>query len=238
MNEHDPGDRLAAVAAAEQRLQRTVERLDEDGLGAPSLCEGWTRGHVLAHVALNAHSLVNLMDWARTGVETPQYPSREGRDADIERLAGRTKQEHLDALAVASEAFATAARLVPPDRWEHHVSGIGGTPQPAHRFLFGRLREVEIHHVDLRAGYVPADWEAAFVAAVLEEVPGRLGSGVAEAFSVEAVDAGVSFTVGGGPPSARVRGRAHDLLAWLLGRYDGAALEVAGGALPRVPAWG
>ena len=40
-----------------------------------------------------------------------------------------------------------------------------------------RLREVEIHHVDLRAGYGPADWDAAFVRTVLEEVPARLGPG-------------------------------------------------------------
>ncbi|HEV2755970.1 MAG TPA: maleylpyruvate isomerase family mycothiol-dependent enzyme [Actinomycetota bacterium] len=238
MNEREVRARLDAVAASERRLRRTVEALDEDGLAAPSLCEGWTRGHVLAHVALNAHSLVNLMDWARTGVVTPQYPSWEERDADIERFSTRAKQEHLDALAAASDAFASAAARVPLDRWDFKVSGIGGTPQPVRQFLFGRLREVEIHHVDLNAGYGPGDWDPGFVRTVLEEVPDRLGPAADDAFSVEAGDAGVKLTVGEGAPLVHVRGSAHHLLAWLLGRSDGAGLETSGGALPRVPAWG
>jgi maleylpyruvate isomerase len=230
--------RLAAIAAAEGRLRATVESFDDGDLAEPSLCEGWTRGHVLAHVALNAHSLVNLMEWARTGVETPQYPGWEERDRDIERLSARTKTEHLDALAEAADAFASAARHVPTDRWDFDVSGIGGTPQPARRFLFGRLREVEIHHVDLRGGYTPADWDGAFVRAVLEEVPARLGPGATEAFVVEAVDAGLSVTVGDGPPARRVRGAADSLLAWLLGRSDGHDLDAGGSGLPPVPSWG
>ena len=228
---------LSAVAAAEERLRATVESFDERDLAEPSLCEGWTRGHVLAHVALNAHSLVNLMEWARTGVETPQYPGWDERNRAIERCSRRTKAEHLDALAEAGAAFAAAARGVPPGRWDFEVHGIGGSAQPVRRFLFGRLREVEIHHVDLRAAYRPADWDAAFVRTVLEEVPARLGPGAPEAFVAEAVDVDARVTVGEGTAAVVVRGTAHSLLAWLLGRSDGGDLD-AGGALPPVPPWG
>lgn len=238
MNEQDLTQRLADVRAAEGRLVATLDRIDEAGLRQPSLLPGWTRGHVLAHVALNAHSLVNLFEWARTGVETPQYPGWAERDSDIERYAGRTHSVHRAALDTASGTFEAAARAVPPERWETHVRGIGGEPAPADTFLFGRLREVEIHHVDLDAEYGPADWDDTFVRAVLGQVPAKLSGRVEEAFVAEADDVAVRITVGGAAGERRVAGPGHALLAWLLGRSDGAGLKVEGGTLPSVPAWG
>lgn len=238
MRAEDVRAAVDAVAEAERRLTTNVRRLDAAAVAAPSLCDGWTRGHVLAHVALNAHSLVNLFDWARTGVETPQYPSWEERDADIERHSTRSVAEHLNALAVAAAAFRGAATELPLRRWDFDVRGIGGDPQPVRRFLFGRLREVEIHHVDLAAGYGPADWDDAFVRRVLEEVPARLGPQVDEPFTASATDLGISLRLGDGAPGKHVEGAGHALLAWLLGRTTGSDLVVRGGGPPRVPAWG
>jgi maleylpyruvate isomerase len=238
VNEAELSDRLAAVTAAEDRLLRTVSKLSAAELRGASLLPGWTRGHVLAHVALNAHSLVNLFAWARTGIETPQYPSWEERDSAIETHSRRTLSEHRAALAEAAAAFGAAARAVPLDRWEREVAGIGGDPQPAETFLFGRLREVEIHHVDLDAGYVASDWDGSFVRRVLEQVPVRLSPGVDAPFVAVATDLGTRLEVGDSPATAEVAGAGHDLLAWLLGRADGVALDVRGGTLPRVPSWG
>ena len=86
MNAEVLEERLAKVAASEERFIATMEGLEEAALVEPSLLPGWSRGHVVAHVALNAHSNVNLMNWARTGVETPQYPSEQHRADDIESL--------------------------------------------------------------------------------------------------------------------------------------------------------
>ncbi|MFI6736212.1 maleylpyruvate isomerase N-terminal domain-containing protein, partial [Nonomuraea sp. NPDC050451] len=47
---------------------------------------GWTRGHVLAHVAQNADSHVNLLTWAKTDVKVSQYASYEARSAAIEAV--------------------------------------------------------------------------------------------------------------------------------------------------------
>lgn len=228
---------LAAVRAAEARLLATLDDMGEASLAEPSLLPGWTRGHVLAHVALNAHSLVNLFEWARTGVRTPQYPSWEERDADIERHAGRTVQEHRAALSAAGDAFDAAARAVPTDRWSYEVSGIGGDPVPAERFLFGRLREVEIHHVDLDAGYSPKDWDDDFVRTVLAEVPGRMGPRMKVPLTVNATDLRASVSAGAGEPALEVEGAGAALLAWLLGRSDGSDLT-ATGPLPGLPSWG
>ncbi|HEY7874210.1 MAG TPA: maleylpyruvate isomerase N-terminal domain-containing protein [Actinomycetota bacterium] len=143
---------LDDVHAAEERFKATVAGLDDEDLHAPSLCPGWSRGHVIAHVALNADSLVNLIAWARTGSEVPQYPSPEARDADIERHSRRSTDEHLRYLDEAAERFARAARDLPADKWSFPVRGIGGTWVPVERYRLGRLSEVEIHHVDLDAG--------------------------------------------------------------------------------------
>jgi maleylpyruvate isomerase len=229
--------RLQEIAAAEGRFRATVETFDGSDLRAPSLCERWTRGHVIAHVALNAHSLVNLMEWARTGVETPQYPGWAERDADIERFSTRTPTEHLEALREAAAAF-RAARALPLDRWGFEVRGIGSGPQPVVRFLFGRLREVEIHHVDLDARYRSGDWEDSFVRRVLDEVPARLGPRVTTPFTAEAADLGVHLTVGEGAPVGHAVAPGHVLLAWLLGRSRGSDVHTRGGLLPRVPSWG
>lgn len=238
VNDRELSQRLDDVANAESRLLDTLGRLDEPALRVPSLLPGWTRGHVLAHVALNAHSLVNLFEWARTGMEKPQYPSWAQRDAAIETFSTRTLAEHRAALEDAGAAFATASGSVPLDRWSAQVAGIGGDPQPAETFLFGRLREVEIHHVDLDAGYVPSDWDDAFVRRVLDQVPGRLAGRAETPFTASATDLGLRLDVGEGPTSVKVSGPGHQLLAWLLGRTDGSRLDVAGGTLPQVPDWG
>ena len=45
---------------------------------------------------------------------------------------------------------------------------------PAEELPFRRLREVEVHHVDLGLGYSPAEWPAAYVDRELARSPPRL----------------------------------------------------------------
>ena len=47
---------------------------------------------MLTHLARNADGLRNLLIWARTGVVTPQYPSFEVRNEEIEAGAGRRRR--------------------------------------------------------------------------------------------------------------------------------------------------
>src|SRR6478735_9446159 len=59
--------------------------LDEAAYDEPTALPGWTRRHLVAHVAANADALVNLVHWAATGRPTPMYASPEARAAGIER---------------------------------------------------------------------------------------------------------------------------------------------------------
>jgi maleylpyruvate isomerase len=157
------------VDRATERLLRTVAELDDAAVGAPSLLPGWTRGHVLTHLARNADSFVNLLTSARTGEDVPQYPSPAARNDAIAAGAGRTAAVQFADLRTSAERLAETARELPAEAWAAQVRSSRG-PRVAATLVWGRLREVEVHHVDLAAGYRTVDWPDAFSQRVLHEV--------------------------------------------------------------------
>lgn len=160
---------LAAVDDATARLLRTVEGLTDGDLRAPSLLPGWSRAHVVTHVARHADAMCNLLTWARTGVITSAYPSHAEREAGIDAGAGRGPGElHADVSASADRLRADAVAL-PPEAWTAQVQIFERPPFPAAEVLLRRLVEVELHHVDLGSGYRPEDWPAAFAVRELAE---------------------------------------------------------------------
>lgn len=236
--------RLTGVEEATARLLATAATLTDDEARAPSPLPGWTRGHVLAHVARNADGLVNLLRWARTGVETPMYPSREARDADIEAGARRPAAELAADVRDSAAAFAAAAAGLPDEAWSATVRNPRGE-FPARVALDLRRSEVEVHHVDLAAGYGPVDWPDDFVADHLARVAATFqGRRDVPSCLLTPEDAGEPLWIGpagpAGPGGAAVlvAGPPRDLLAWLLGRGAGEALATRGGAPPALPAWG
>lgn len=236
----DPLALMAEVDRATARLVATVERLDDEAVRRPSPLPGWTRGHVLTHIARNADGCTNLLTWARTGVETPQYESMARREADIAAGADRPAAEQLVDIRTAAEQFAAAVAAMPPDRWAEVVRWANGGTGPAATVVWARLREVEVHHVDLAAGYRPADWPAAFVHRLLHELARGLETNpAAPALVVHATDLGHELTVGPAATArSTVRGPGHAVAAWLAGRSTGAGLTVTpDGPLPPVPTW-
>lgn len=231
----DSGPR-GPVTGASERLVATVAGLDADAYRGPSPLPGWTRAHVVVHLARNADSLTNLLTWARTGEPTYQYDSATAREAQITAGVARPPEEAVDDLRDAIARFAQAVVDLPDDAWSTEVRrGPGGTGEaiPARRVMWSRLLEVEVHHVDLDAGYTPDDWPAAFVTRALTETAG--GFRRHEGFPPLTLDVGGRTEVvrPGGPT---VGGSASALLAWLIGRSSGADLT-ADGPLPALPAW-
>ena len=213
---------LAAVAAAEERLQRTVRRMRPEQVFEPSALPGWTRGHVLAHLARNADALGNLLTGARTGAPTPMYPSPQARDEGIEAGARRPLPEQLQDLRDSAQRLAEVAATLPDLAWAVEVPHRTGA-FPASGVPAKRLREVEYHHVDLALDYTPEQWPADFVGLELGQLTERhLASG---ALSRELLD-----RLGADPGHAR--------LAWLSGRSDGSGLVVPAADLPPLPALG
>jgi maleylpyruvate isomerase len=157
------------IDQATQRLLDTARIITEPDLRAPSLLPGWTRAHVLAHLARGADAMRNLLVGVRSGQERPAYVSAEARQADIEHGAGMQAKELMADLADSSMALRTIARQLPDEGWQVPVRILDSAPFPAAQLLTRRLVEVELHHCDLGAGYGPADWPAAFASLELTE---------------------------------------------------------------------
>jgi maleylpyruvate isomerase len=230
----DPLVLITDVDAATERLIRTAEGLDDAAVGTPSRLPGWTKGHVLTHVARNADAYTRLLTGARAGQDVPGYPSPQARADDIEAGAARPLHEQIEDIRTAHERFADAAAAMPAEAWTFHLTFSG---QPAAAVPWARLREVEVHHVDLDAGYTPADWSDAFALRVLREiVAGYATDGPSLVLRPHGVEH--PLTVGDAENAPVVSGPARSIAAWLAGRADGSDLTVSpDGRLPTPPRW-
>src|SRR5260370_30335400 len=93
------------IDLATQRLLDDARTLTEADLRVPSLLPGWTRAHVLAHVARDADAMRNLLAGARSGQDRPAYASAQAREADIERGATMRAANLIADLADSSMAL-------------------------------------------------------------------------------------------------------------------------------------
>jgi maleylpyruvate isomerase len=157
------------IDQATQRLLDQARVITEPDLRAPSLLPGWTRARVLAHVALGADAMRNLLIGVRAGQDRSGHATAEAHEAGHEHSAAQRPEQLMADLADSAMALRTVARRLPADQWQVAVRVPGLPPFPAAELLTRRLVEVELHHCDLGAGYGPADWPAAFAAMDLPE---------------------------------------------------------------------
>jgi maleylpyruvate isomerase len=220
---------LGAVETQTAALLRTARALPDPG--APSLCEGWTRGHVLSHLARNADGLAALVRAAVDGSGETMYTSPQARDADIEAGAGRTPTELADDLERTAAALAAELPRLGPEQAELRLERTPGLFVAKGKDIpFMRLREVVFHHVDLDAGFGFADVDPELLRLLLAEEVRRLRAcDPAPDLTLRTPD-GDEWRVGEG--TASVDGSRAALLGWLgRGLTDG----VTGGPLPRLP---
>lgn len=228
---------LDELAATTDRLLETVDRLTDDDVRAPSGLPGWSRAHVLTHLARNADAIGNLAWSARTGEDRDMYPGgREARDAAIEAGAGRTQGDLRLDLNDAAERLLEEFADFPAEGLEREVRGGRDAGWFGWELPLIRIREVEIHHVDLLAGYTPTDWSDAFVTRTLDQVaPATRARGDCPVSELRDDD-GRSWPVGQDGPV--LQGDAAELLAWLTGRSTGASLSPQPpGEVPPAPRW-
>lgn len=157
------------IDQATQRLLDAARVIAEQDLREPSLLPGWTRAHVLAHVARGADAMRNLLVGVRSGQDRPAYASAEAREAGIGSSAAAKTSELMVYLADSAMAFRAVARQLPAEGWQVPVRILDSRPFPAGQLLIRRLAEVELHHCDLGIGYGHAEWPAAFAAMELAE---------------------------------------------------------------------
>ena len=232
---------LASVRDATERLLTSAVTLDNAAVAEPSRLPGWSRGHVLAHLARNADALVNALEGR------PMYVSAETRNTDIERDAPRPLDIQLADVRESAARF-QAAGAAPAD-WTRTVELRNGVTDAAFRVPFRRWVEVELHHVDLGIGYELEDLSEEFTQHEINflverfrghpDVPALLirqddghamATGPVEDLSQEEIERGREPRF-----ELTVSGSRADLLGWLAGRRDGSALSTDGGPLPVLP---
>ncbi|SNR85210.1 maleylpyruvate isomerase family mycothiol-dependent enzyme [Actinomadura mexicana] len=237
-------DVIDELDAGVERISATLEGLSDHALRGASALPGWSRGHVATHIARNADSLWNLLEGARTGTEIPQYPSMDRRNADVTAGAGRGREELVADVRATQARFSEQARSLPGRAWNASVRAMSGRSHPAWYAVFRRWNEVEAHHVDLAAGYGPADWPEPYVrwaaAATLADLPAlpdrRLGE--LAGLRITATDSGETAELGWTPGGPEASGSGRALLGWLSGRSDGAGVHLRpDGPLPVPPPW-
>jgi maleylpyruvate isomerase len=230
---------LAWAADGAAHLRGMMTRMGDDAFVAPSALPDWTRAHVLTHLARNADAMVNLLDWARTGVRTPAYASRDQRDTDIAKGAERAPAEIRADVIAASDRLAAAVRAMPEQAWSATVQSTRGDPMPASEVLWFRAREVWIHSVDLDTGASFADLPRPMLHELLTDVTETFSARPDfPALLLVPSDEPRTWAVGDPAAATEVRGPVAELAAWLLGRSKGRDLRTAQGVRPpALPAW-
>ncbi|HEX5016909.1 MAG TPA: maleylpyruvate isomerase family mycothiol-dependent enzyme [Actinomycetes bacterium] len=227
---------LTELAEAEQDLRADLAQRDRAWAAAPSELPGWTRAHVVGHLAGNALGLINLVTWASTGTEQPMYPSPESRAAEIDRRAALAWDVLLAELDSAVQALQDALEHLTEPVATRVVRMTSGAPLNVADIAATRIREVQIHRVDLGAGYPPSSWSTAFTLRTCGElasfflkhrdVPVRV---------LRASDTGRCWEVGSKGPD--LLGAEAELLAWLIGRPSSGLRTSDGTEAPEAPTW-
>jgi maleylpyruvate isomerase len=221
------------VVATARYLEALTELSDED-VRQPSLLPGWTRAHVITHLARNADALVRVLHGAVAGEVGAMYDSQEKRDADIEQGASRTADELREDAVASAGRWKEAANELHLSQVEAPASRVPGGPTwPVKRVGILRRTEVEVHHADLGLWYSAVQWPDDFVEHLLLRRKRELEeAGIA--LQLELSDRDTMLVGVGGPV---VSGASADVLWWLLGRGAGEGVKSSDGRLPELGPW-
>jgi len=232
-----PHAELALARRGTAYFARRLMELDDDAFDVPSLLPGWKRRHVVAHVGYNARAVARLVEWARTGVESPMYASETQRWDEIvwgATLPIRALRNLVDHAAVH---LSVEWRDLVGSQWDAEVVTAQGRTVPARETAWMRAKEVWVHAVDLDNGGSFLDFPDEMIDGVVADVFRtwtRRGEPGAVALRATDRDLGAPAYGEGGPV---VEGAAADLARWLAGRGARRLRVVGGGELPAIARW-
>lgn len=218
MSERSLADARSWVAEGTQLCAAGIDSLSDADFTAPSSLPGWSRAHLVAHVAANADALRNLAHWAATGEETPMYASSDQRNADIEAGSRRPPGELRQWFTRSAQQLDADFDALTTTAWAATVRTAQGRDVPASETLWMRAREVMVHAVDLGTGVRFDDLPQGFLRALAADITAKRGA--------EAIPA--------------VQGDLAARTAWLAGRPEAVAEPVRatdGGPAPELPPW-
>jgi maleylpyruvate isomerase len=206
------------VARSTERLLAAIAGIDDGEARAPSALPGWSRGHLLTHLARNADSHVRRTAAALRGEVVDQYAGGPaGRAAEIEAGAGRPAADLLEDVRASAAELAAAWAAAPAHgpTWDVVSRDGGGTERRLKELPGRRWQELEVHLLDLDVGADPDGWSEAFVRRFLPLVRPTMERRLPR---------------GAAPPAAGSLDERAEL-AWLYGRLQGPDL-------PELAPWG
>lgn len=231
-----PLTHLAELGSAEACLIADLAGRETEWADSPSGLPGWSRRQLVGHLAGSAFGLVNLCDWAASGTRTPMYASPETRAAEIDKRAALSWPDLVKEVSNASTALATRLVTFTEPLKSRDLRLASGAPVSPADIAAVRVREIEIHRVDLAAEYQPVDWSHTFTTRTLSQLtPFFRDQRQVGAQVLRSVDSGSCWTVGADGPD--LWGTEADLLAWLIGRPHGPLRTSDESALPASPVW-
>ncbi|WP_395402862.1 maleylpyruvate isomerase family mycothiol-dependent enzyme [Arthrobacter sp. UC242_113] len=220
-----PDTLLAELHKAADAVSSLAAKLTDADVLAPSALPGWTRGHVLAHIAGISNAMARQLEYAARGETVELYDGGyDGRTKAIEMSAGHALAQHrtdldaalqralgafdsLDADADAGDADGTGA-----GGWRAPISYRGGVVLDGGLALW---RELVIHASDLNTGRGPETWSRPFC----EHLFTFLAARVPEEQKLVLQPLGLPpVTIGAGRRSTVISGMVTDIAAWLAGR--------------------
>jgi maleylpyruvate isomerase len=235
------GESIEWMREGTEWFESHVKRLSDEDFGKDSNLPGWTRAHLVAHIAQNADALGRLLYWANTGIETPMYATPEQRAQEIEKGALESPADLRRNLEASSARLAGAVAELPSEAWSAEVRSALGRIIPASEVPWLRTREVWLHAVDLESGAGIEGISAPVVHALIEDIVNTFSSRegfpsmqlrVWELRNGSFVDTRHSI----GERGPEISGSGPDVLAWLSGRSPGTSL-LSNGEVPTLPRW-
>lgn len=250
----------ASLAATQGWVRSGTSLIGELLVGTPttvlqgkSRLEGWSRAHVVAHLARNADALCNLLTWAKTGIRTPMYSDLQARGSDIAQSAAMPPQTLLDDFAETARRLRAQIDELSPQDWNQPVESALGRSILASEVLWLRTREIWLHAFDLDLGMtledLPIILTKAFISDIVQNLSSKEGCPTAHLHA-----GGSAWSLGpellpssspqsgsdqsaGSPDGQRlvICGEPAALLGWISGRIPSPNSSEAG--LPAIPPW-
>lgn len=200
-------EQVTGCAAAHQRLLGSLDDLTDRECREPSLLPGWSRGHVLSHLARNAESHSHLLAAAGRGEIADQYPGGiQARNQAIEDGSNRSAVDLTRDVRSSIYALEAAWAEATTKTWAGEGRTARGAVIAMSDLVFLRWREVEVHHADLGRELGWEQWSDLYVRLELERQMMMWRSRKPMGLTV------LPQTAMQLPPRHR--------LAWLLGRVD------------------
>jgi len=196
---------VEGCAASHQRLLECVDQLDDAAFSQASLLPGWTRAHVVAHLAMNALSHVRLLEFASRGEQGDQYEGgATGREAGITAVAALAPAKLVAELRRAVYTLEGAWAGASSSAWQGTGLSAGGAVLQMSDLPFLRWREVVVHLTDLDVGVGCDQWPSLYVRLELDRQ--KMAWAASRPMGLTLL------------PAAAERLPDHERVAWLTGR--------------------